>query len=148
MSSYFPDLNVWLSLSDPSHIHSVRAWTWLNEIPRTSRLIFSRYTEIGLLRLLTTPAVMGEQVFTIEKAWRVYDRLLDDPRIELHPEPRGLDAAFRKATNPLAAMAASKSIGDCYLLAHAVQSQATLVTFDKGLHALAQKQGHLSLIPA
>jgi hypothetical protein len=64
MTSFFLDLNVWLALSDPAHLHSPDAWGWLNGLSGDSlsgdvRLIFSRYTHIGLLRLLTNPAVMG-----------------------------------------------------------------------------------------
>ena len=68
MISFFPDLNVWLALSVSSHSHSSDAWSWLTASPQGSKLIFSRYTHIGLLRLLTNPSVMGEQTLTIY--WR------------------------------------------------------------------------------
>ena len=102
---------------------------------------------IGLLRLLTNQAAMGEQTLTLKKAWAVYDRWLDDPRVEFYPEPRGLDAGFRAATAAFAGKAASRWIGDCYLLAYAKYSDATLVTFDEALHHLAGKQGHSAIIP-
>jgi hypothetical protein len=147
MTSFFPDLNVWLALSVASHSHSSDAWNWINLLPREARLIFSRYTHIGLLRLLTNQSVMGEQTLTLRKAWAVYDRWLEDPRVEFYPEPRGVDAAFRRATEPFASKHASKWIGDCYLLAYAKESQAVLVTFDAALRAQAQKQGHAAVIP-
>jgi hypothetical protein len=68
MTSFFPDLNVWLALSVAGHSHSEDAWTWANMLPRETRLIFCRYTHIGLLRLLTNQAVMGEQTLTLRKA--------------------------------------------------------------------------------
>lgn len=43
------------------------------------KLLFSRYTPIGLLRLLTNTSVMGDQTLTLRKAWNVYDRWLEDP---------------------------------------------------------------------
>lgn len=147
MSSFFPDLNVWLALSVAGHSHSVSAWTWLNLLPRQSKLIFSRYTQIGLLRLLTNSSVMGEQILTLRKAWRVYDRWLEDPRVEFYPEPRGMDAALREITEPFAAKHASNWIGDCYLLAYAIQSQAVLVTFDSALQAYARKHGYSAVKP-
>lgn len=91
---------------------------------------------------------MGEQTLTLRKAWNLYDRWLEDPRVEFYPEPRGIDAVFRETTEPFAGKQASKWIGDCYLLAFAKQSQATLVTFDSALCAHARKQGHAAVIPS
>jgi predicted nucleic acid-binding protein len=68
--------------------------------------------------------------------------------VELHPEPRDLDSAFRQATAPFAAQHASKWIGDCYLLAFAKEVGATLVTFDKALLSLARKHRYDVIIPA
>jgi toxin-antitoxin system PIN domain toxin len=147
MISFFPDLNVWLALSFAEHTHSADAWRWLTELPEDTALLFSRYTQIGLLRLLTNAAAMGDYAHTVQSGWSVYDRWLDDPRVQLHPEPRHLDAAFRQATQPFAAQRASKWIGDCYLLAFAKETGATLVTFDKALLGLARKQNHAAIIP-
>ena len=33
-------------------------------------------TIVGILRLLTNPAVMGEHPLTLQKSWSVYDRWL------------------------------------------------------------------------
>jgi toxin-antitoxin system PIN domain toxin len=147
MTSFFPDLNVWLALSVASHSHSADAWKWANPLPRETRLIFCRYTQIGLLRLLTNQVVMGEQTLTLRKAWSVYDRWLADPRVEFYPEPRGVDAEFREATEPFAARPASKWLGDCWLLASANGIKATLVTFDRALYQHARKQGHFAVMP-
>jgi toxin-antitoxin system PIN domain toxin len=147
MISFFPDLNVWLALSISGHRHNTEAWNWLNPLPREARLVLSRYTHIGLLRLLTNQSAMGEQTLTLRKAWSVYDRWLNDPRVEFYPEPRGLDAAFRDATAPFAGKAASKWVGDCYLLAYAKQSHAALVTFDRALYDMAAKEGYSAVIP-
>jgi toxin-antitoxin system PIN domain toxin len=147
MISFFPDLNVWLALCVGGHRHNTEAWNWLNLLPLEARLILSRYTHIGLLRLLTNQSTMGEQTLTLRKAWAVYDRWLNDPRVEFYPEPRSLDAAFREATAPFAGKAASKWVGDCYLLAYAKQSHAALVTFDRALYDLAAKEGYSAVIP-
>jgi hypothetical protein len=64
------------------------AWKWLRSLPDDITLIFSRQTQLGLLRLLTNRPAMGEYTLTLGKAWAVYDRWLDDPRVELYPEPR------------------------------------------------------------
>ena len=147
MTSYFPDLNVWVALSDGGHSHNAAAWEWINNLPPDDRLIFSRYTQLGLLRLLTNTAVMGDQTLTLSKAWDVYDRWLADPRVEFYPESPNLEAEFRKATHPFAAKQASKWVGDCWLLAFAEASNAQLVTFDRALHEFARKQGNAAVRP-
>ena len=147
MTTFFPDLNVWLALSVSGHPHSPRAWRWLDGVPDQVRLLFSLYTQIGLLRLLTSQSVMGEQILTLKRAWNVYDRWLEDDRVEFHPEPRDLDAVLREATKPFASQAASKAVGDCYLLAFARTARSSLVTFDTALHGLAGRQGTRCVLP-
>lgn len=73
MTSFFPDINVWIALSDAANSHNARAWAWLNLLAPEDRLIFSRYTQLGLLRLLANQSVMGEQTLTLREAWGVYD---------------------------------------------------------------------------
>jgi uncharacterized protein len=140
MTSFFPDLNVWLALSFAEHVHNPVAWRWFDELPEDASLLFCRFTQLGLLRLLTNPAAIGSYARSLESAWEIYDRWLADPRVQFHPEPRGLDPAFRQASAPFSSQRASKWIGDCYLLAFARESGATLITFDQALLALARKQ--------
>jgi toxin-antitoxin system PIN domain toxin len=148
MTLFFPDLNVWLALSDTGHTHSTGAWKWMKMLPDDAQLIFCRYTQVGLLRLLTNTSIMGDQTLTLRKGWDVYDRWLEDPRVEFYPEPRNLDATFREITQPFAAQQASKTVGDCFLLAYAAELQAALVTFDRVLHRRAREYGHACVIPA
>lgn len=148
MTSFFPDINVWLALSDFGHEHNRDAWAWMGRIPSDSKLVLSRFTQIGLLRLLASQPVMGDAVLTLGQAWIVYDKWLGDPRVEFYPEPRDVDIAFRRATSPFAAQRASKAVGDCWLLAFAMEINATLVTFDRALFELCRKQGHTAVIPA
>jgi toxin-antitoxin system PIN domain toxin len=141
MTSFFPDPNVWLALSVAGHLHSAEAWGWLNGVPRNCRLSFVRFTQIGLLRLLSSDTVMGSQTLALEKAWSVYDRWMEDPRVEFNPEPRDLEGVFRATTSPFGGKAASKWVGDCYLLAYAKITKSTLVTFDPALLSLARSEG-------
>ena len=147
MTLFFPDLNVWLALSVASHTHNSDAWKWLSVMTRDAKLIFSRYTQLGLLRLLSNQAAMGEQTLILKQAWDVYERWLGDPRVQFYPEPRGMDAAFRKATAPFAKQRASKWIGDCYLLAYAGEAGAHLVTFDRALLDVARRRGYSAVSP-
>ena len=147
MTSFFPDLNIWLALSLRTHQHYSQAWNWLGGVPAGSRIAFARYTHLGMLRLLTNASVMGENVVTLKQAWAVYDRWLEDPRVEFYQEPKDLDAGIREATAPFGDRPASKWIGDCYLLAYAKQSDSALVTFDRALFDLALTQNCPAVIP-
>jgi toxin-antitoxin system PIN domain toxin len=147
MTSFFPDLNIWVALSVAGHVHNAESWDWLNGVTHDSKLAFARYTQIGLLRLLSNESLMGQQALTLHKAWSVYDRWLEDPRVEFYPEPRDLESAFRDATAPFAGKAASKWVGDCYLLAFAKSTGSTLVTFDRALYNLARKERCPACLP-
>ena len=136
-----PDLNVWLALTWVNHRHAKAAWGWFS--PRDNdNFYFCRFTQIGLLRLLTTGAIMGKEVLTVGEAWKVYDRWLEDSRIILRQEPAELTVSFRAATRPFSRLSAPKALGDCYLSAISQVVDATLVTFDRGLASACQKAGH------
>ena len=83
-SFLFPDVNVWLALSYQRHVHHPAAKAWFERLDENARLCFCRFTQLGLLRLLTTDAVMGEdKVLSQAEAWRAYDRLNGDERISV-----------------------------------------------------------------
>jgi len=107
MTLYCPDVNVWLALSVQEHIHHETAMRWLQRVRLEERLIFMRYTQLGLLRLLMNPTVLNPPLAILE-AWSVFDRWLMDPRVEFFPEPRSIDNAFRQATAPFSHQAAAK----------------------------------------
>jgi len=94
-SFLFPDVNVWIALTAERHIHHAVAARWFANLGEDSRLCFCRITQLSLLRLLTTPAVMGTEVMTQREAWRIYDRWLDDPRVVFLDEPIGLEQAAK-----------------------------------------------------
>lgn len=131
----FPDINVWLALTLDQHVRRAPAVGWLNGLGREDRVFFSRFTQMGLLRLLTTPAVAGAGCLSQAGAWRAYDLWRTDPRIQLLPEPPGLEARFRTLSD--ARRPAAKQWADAYLAAFAAAAGAVLVTFDRALGARA-----------
>ena len=134
----FPDVNVWVALTFEGHVHHDAAKEWFESLPAEVRLIFCRVTQLGLLRLLTTEAVMGaREVMSQAEAWETYDRWLEDDRVSLSDEPPALERAFRamsRLRHP-----APKDWADSYLAAFASESDLTLVTFDRTLHSRAQR---------
>jgi uncharacterized protein len=91
----FLDLNVWLALVWERHFHAERARKWFTECS-DEQFFFCRFTQLALLRLLTTKAVMGKDVKTMAGAWQIYDQCCADDRIALLPEPDRLDPKFRE----------------------------------------------------
>jgi len=139
MTSFFPDINVWTALSVSNHAHSSDAWRWLSLLDEDVTLIFCRFTQLGLLRLLTNRAVMGAHPLTLKQAIAVYDRWAEDRRVQFYPEPGDLDGELRTALSPSITQPAAHWIGDAYLLAYAARVGARLVTFDQALCDTAAK---------
>lgn len=127
----FPDINVWLALATSEHIHSPVAHRWWDSVEGT--IAFSRMTQTGFLRVMTTAAAMHGRPLTMDEAWRVYDRLYADSRVAFLPEPAGIEAKFREHTR--ARTASPKVWGDAWLLAFAESSGGTVVTLDRALAA-------------
>lgn len=132
-TSLFPDINVWVALTYEGHVHHRSAATWFATLPLDMGLVFCRLTQLGLLRLLTAEAVMGDEAMTQPQAWASYDRWLQDPRVSFVDEPPEIETRFRALTR--LRQPATKDWADSYLAAFATAGGLTLVTFDRGLRA-------------
>ena len=128
-SFLFPDINVWVALTHGAHAHHDVARDWFSTLEPDVRFSFCRFTQLGLLRLLTADAVMGDDVLRQTEAWAVYDRWIEDARVGLMEEPPGLERRFRALTRLKSA--SPKAWADAYLAAFAETAQVTLVTFDR-----------------
>ena len=95
---------------------------------------FSRLTQLGLLRLLTTVSAMGGQPLTNEEAWRVYDDFLSDSRVRVFPELPALEDLFRSYSS--LRQASPKLWVDAYLAAHAAANEAILVSLRSSIQEL------------
>jgi uncharacterized protein len=122
-------VNVWLALTYERHVHHVAAGRWFQRLDPEAQLCFCRFTQISLLRLLNTGAVMGSEVMNQADAWSAYDQWIDSGVAVLIDEPAGLERIFRdysQQTKP-----APKDWADSYLTAFASVSGVRLVTFDR-----------------
>jgi toxin-antitoxin system PIN domain toxin len=138
----FPDINVWVALSYDRHVHHRTALQWFDHLAPMARLFFCRLTQLGLLRLLSSPAVMGPDLAKgQQEAWKAYDSWLQDERIEFLEEPAGLETQFRALTR--SPQASPKDWADSYLIAFASAADLRLVSFDQ---ALRQKSVNLLLL--
>jgi len=107
----FPDVNVWLALLLADHVHRQTAAKWFRA-DESDVIAFVRFTQVAVLRLLTTASVMGNKPLSMRGAWDAYHRLFEDDRV---------------------AFVAPKLWADAYLAAIAEESAAKLITFDRAL---------------
>ncbi|MCW1924302.1 PIN domain-containing protein [Luteolibacter arcticus] len=76
-----PDVNVWVALTDTTHVHHRRAVGYWNS-DRSSRLAFCSFTRAGMLRVMTNPKAMAGKPFDMPDAWRLYRDFADLPDID------------------------------------------------------------------
>lgn len=131
-SLIFPDINVWLAILLNKHAHRGLAKAWW-DVEESQTIAFVRLTQVGVLRLLTTAAVMNGQPLGMSEAWKAYDQLFSDERVAFLDEPRGFEQRFR--THTTQKKSSPKLWADAWLLAFAELAGARLVTFDKALAA-------------
>jgi hypothetical protein len=130
-SLVFPDVNVWLALSHPAHAHHDVAAKWFEGLDEDTVLVFCRHTQLGLFRLLTTEAVLRQDVRTQRQCWELFDRWVEPGKAIVAIEPSEIEDELRARTwsespNP-------KEWADAYLAAFAQSANLGLVTFDKAL---------------
>jgi uncharacterized protein len=132
-TSLFPDVNVWVALAHPISPHHKTAVAWAATVTGTTPVYFCRFTQLGLLRMLTTSAAMGAEVMTQAQSWKVLDVFLENPNITLMDEPLEMDRLFRRRTER--DEVSPKQWADGYMAAFAEGHRLQLVTFDKALAA-------------
>ena len=113
-------------------MHSERARLWF-ERASEEEFFFCRFTQVTVLRLLTTKAIMGKDAKTMAEAWGLWDRVWADNRIAFLAEPDAIEKEFRSRSR--LASRSPKVWADAYLMAFASVAGLRLVTFDRSLKA-------------
>lgn len=112
--------------------------TTFASVATSGRLFFCRFTQLGLLRLLTAEAVMGQdEVMTQEEAWGAYDLWLPDERIGFLNEPPEIETPFRAMAR--SRRSAPKDWADSYLAVFAAAAHLKLVTFNQAFRTKARQ---------
>ena len=125
------DVGLWLAAIWGRHVQNPVAADWFGI--QTDNIVFCRVTQMGLLRLLSNPAVMGDDAIDRSQAWRTYDQLWADERVLWADEPAELDAVWRAIS--ARDDKSHKLWTDDYLAAFAQASDATLTTLDRKMPA-------------
>lgn len=121
------DVGVWLAAVWGRHIHHPVVADWLDQ--RQAPLMMCRVTQMSLLRLLTMPAILGDDTVDRSEAWNVVDALLLDDRMEWVDEPPALGAVWRALS--ARADQSHKLWTDDYLAAFAQSAGVDLITLDQ-----------------
>ncbi|MGA2738947.1 MAG: VapC toxin family PIN domain ribonuclease [Bryobacteraceae bacterium] len=119
------------SVVTSEHIHHVSANRWWEQ--ETRRIGFSRLTQLGFLRLMTTSAAMDGKPLTMAEAWRVHDPSSTTTGVAFIPEPTAVEARFRVCAS--GRTASPKLWADAWLEAFAECAGAVMVTFDRAFAA-------------
>jgi len=122
-------VNVWIALVAEGHSHHLAARRWF-QARANSSVAFCRITQMGVLRLLTNPHVMGRAPRSIAEAWEIFTRLHDDRRVVFEAEPDGVDAAWQHLTTSPGVGASSWT--DAYLAAFAHLQSYELISLIGG----------------
>lgn len=125
------DVGVWLAAIWGRHVHYPVASNWFNH--QEGGMVFCRVTQMGLLRLLSNPAIMTDDAVDRSHAWRLFDQLWADERVVWANEPEGLDGVWRAIT--ARDDKSHKLWTDDYLAAFAQAGDLTLATLDRKLPA-------------
>ncbi len=131
---FLPDVNVCLALASRRHIYSQICSAWFDSID-SGIVGFCRVSQMGLMRLLTTESVMGNDVLSSREAWRVYRTILGDDRVSFEPEPFTLETEWRRLTAQ--DRPTPKIWTDAYLSAFARAGGMRFVTLDRAVLAIA-----------
>jgi len=123
------DAGVWLAAIWGRHARHHIARQWFDE--QSDDLLLCRVTQMSLLRLVSNPAIMGEDVVTRGEAWRIIDQFWSDNRVLWAAEPDHLEAVFRAIS--ARSDNSHKLWADDYLAAFAQASGASLATLDTKL---------------
>ena len=125
------DVGVWLAAVWGRHVHHPVAAEWFSQ--EADDIAFCRVTQMGLLRLLSNPAIMRDDAIDRSQAWRTYDQLWADERVLWVDEPTELDAVWRAIS--ARDEKSHKLWTDDYLAAFAQAGDATLTTLDRKMPA-------------
>lgn len=120
------DVGVWLAATWGRHAQHPVARQWFGA--QSDDLLLCRVTQMSLLRLVTNPAILGDDAVTRSEAWHVIDQIWSDERVLWAGEPDDLEAVFRAiSARP---DHSHKLWTDDYLAAFAQASGASLATLD------------------
>ena len=129
MKQCLVDVNLGLAFLVKQHEHHRWAERWF-ERRAAGEVAVCRIVQLSVVRLLANRSVMGDDAMPASAAWKLFELLLEDERVEFVPEPAEIDGLMPglfKYPGPT-----GKLVADAYLAAFAIGASMQLVTFDRG----------------
>lgn len=127
---WLPDVNIWLALNIPEHVHHGVVKEWFDADDRP--VFFCRASQQGVLRLLTTAAVLApykHSPLSNRQALARMTEMLEMDRISVADEPHQIEPDWLRFAD--SSFASPKLWMDAYLAAFARCGGYRLVTTDK-----------------
>lgn len=140
---YLLDVNALIALTDSTHVHYRSVQKWFDSIG-TARWGICPISEAGLVRFATNPnSPAGQRSF--EEVAQVLAELAKQPGFFYWPVSEnwaGLTAPFASR------LFGHQQVTDAFLLGVAIKEDVVLVSFDKGIAAMAgpEYRKHLLLL--
>ena len=133
-----PDLNVWLALIWPEHIHhqhAVQYW----EQQAAEQVLFCTVTALGLVRLVCQPKLMGTAVRNAAEASDLLSALCQQPGVQMaQPDPDGWEVFHHLLRSGLrGGEIPSRLCTDAHLAALAIANGWRLVSCDRDFERFA-----------
>lgn len=141
------DVNLFLAIVWPAHEHHAAAHAWLSTRGRRARWASCPVTQLGLVRLLSNPALSPDALEPAD-AVALLARNLEHPLHEFWPDRLAVSAALRGFERRVTG---HQQFTDAYLLALAAGRAGRLATFDRAIGRLASESGltaHVEIVPA
>ena len=127
------DVNVLLPVALEEHPLRARSVAWW-EAAAVGSVVLCLPVRMAVFRLLTNPAVMGDDVLSPESAWRVWSRFVQDERtVERYDWPTGIDTLW--FAQVAGREPSPKLWTDAWLAAFAESLDLEMVTCDKGFRS-------------
>lgn len=124
----FLDVNVWLPLVWEGHVATESARQWASGVEED--FILCRFTQVALLRHLTNPIIMADDVLSNDEASELSRALSSRPNVLFSHDPGGVDTLFPAIGNDPEPR--RNRWTDAYLAAFAIAGNHRLVSFDRG----------------
>jgi toxin-antitoxin system PIN domain toxin len=136
------DVNVLLPLLLPQHPAHAAAHAWLMDRPSDVLAYWAWPTQLGVLRLLSQPRVMGDAALAPEHALQTWDTLV--AATDLRPSADTPPAHAQHLRMLVNGRATSPNLWtDAWLAALALSLDCEMVSFDRGFRSFAGLQLNL-----
>ena len=122
-----PDVNVWIALSAPDHVHRARADRYWRE-EAAPKLAFSAVTMLGLVRVCSNAPIFAGVPLKPRSAWALLQSWMGLEQIVFLSETGDCRKALDRMVT--AGSVSRRTWTAAYLAAHAVASGLRIVSFD------------------